>query len=229
MHPLDGAFEQLNGAREHIEMLRPELAAFRDSIAEGVSLNYEKGTRIINGRESVVPIGTASFTSSPAPPRASRLIGEVAQNLRVALDYLIYELSCFNIKSTVKQTQFVIVDCEEDFSKEARRRLRHLTAEQKASVQRLQPYAGCHWTGLLRDLSNPSKHRHLTGVRAPVSIRLDRANTDAILAGNLVDMNDYATIQVAFTDGTPVIECLEQLVTDVAQTLADFGPEFERR
>ena len=228
MQPLDGAYEQVNGAREHLDALSPEIEAFAQVVANDVSLKYQKGVVKIKGRQIVVPIGTANFPINlPTPPRLSRLIGETIQNLRTALDYLVYELACFDAKSIIDNTQFVIVDCEKDFRKNLWH-LKGLTGEHIAMFERLQPYQRCHWTKLLRDLSNPDKHRHLTAVKHPVAFRLDASNTEAILAGKQVNMNSYASIQIKFSDGTPIIESLEQLVLDVTQTLNMFKPEFQR-
>ncbi len=174
-----------------------------------------------------MPIGSASGPMNlPAPDRVRRLIGETIQNLRKALDYLVYDLACFDSKSIIDRTQFVIVDSEEDFKKNLRH-LEGLTGEHRTMFERLQPYNGCNWTKLIRDLSNPDKHRTLTAVRHPIAIRLNAGNTNAILAGKQVDVDSYASIKITFNKGSPVIESLEQLVLHVAHTLDMFKPEFE--
>jgi len=228
MQPLDGAYERVNGARERLDDLCPEISAFAKVVEHDISLKYKKGIITINGRPVEAPIGTASFPANlPAPPKVGRLIGEVIQNLRIALDYLVYELACFDSKGIVEKTQFVIVDSESDFRKNLWR-LRGLTGEHIAMFQRLQPYTGCHWTRLLRDLSNPDKHRYLTAISHPVRFRIDTSNTDAILAGKPVDVHNYASIQIAFKNGPYVIESLHQLKLHVAYTLDVFNPEFQR-
>ena len=68
---------------------------------------------------------------------------------------------------------------------------------------RLPAYSGCNWTKLLRDLSNPDKHKTLTG------IILDASKTEAILAGQKINVDNYASIQITFYKGSPVIESLE--------------------
>ena len=139
MQPLNGAYEQINGAREHLDALRPEIEAFRKTIANDVSLKYKKGIVNIRGRQMEVPLGTARFpVNRPAPLRVSRLIGDTIQNLRKALDYLVYELARFDAKTIVKNTQFVIVDSEKDFRKNLRH-LSGLTGEHIAMFQRLHP------------------------------------------------------------------------------------------
>jgi hypothetical protein len=34
-----------------------------------------------------------------------------------------------------------------------------------AAIERLQPYKGCGWTKMLRDLSNPDKHRQFVNMQ----------------------------------------------------------------
>ena len=226
MHPLDGAREQVYGAREHLDLLRPEIKDFTKVVSNRVSLQYQKGVVNIGGKIREVPIGSLRAPSNlPAPPRTARLIGEVVQNLRVALDFLIYEMACFDSKSIVEKSQFVIVDSPEEFKGQLWH-LRGMSADHIAAIERLQPYKGTNWTKLLRDLSNPSKHRLLTIVKHPVIVTVHNENTERILAGEHVDVNDYASIKITFDNGPPVIEGLEQLISDVAHTLDAFQHEF---
>ena len=227
MQPLDSAYEQVNGAREHLDSLKPEIETFAKEIAKEVSLKYEKGVVNIKGRQLEVPIGTASVPiNRPAPLRIRRLIGEVIQSLRKALDYLVYELACVDSNSIVEKTQFVIVDCEKEFRKNLWH-LRGLHGEHRAMFERLQPYNGCQWTKVIQALSNPDKHKTLAAVRHFTGISLDASNTEAILAGKNVGVDNYASIQITFYKGSPVIETLEQLVLDVASTLHVFESEFK--
>jgi hypothetical protein len=226
MHPLDGAYERVNGAREHLDTLKPLIRDFSQEVSKGVTLNYKMGVSIVRGQKRRVPIGNAKMTQGATPPRISRLIGEVVQNLRTALDYLVYELARFDAKTIVENTQFVIVDSEKDFQKNLWH-LRGLTGEHIAAFKRLQPFDGCQWTKRIADLSNPDKHCHLTIVKSPVIVAIDPRITQAILAGEHVNVNDYATISITFSDGLPAIENLEQLVLRVGQTLDNFKPEFK--
>jgi hypothetical protein len=227
MHSLDGAYEQVRGAREHLDSLKPEIDVFAKTIANEVVLKYQKGTVNYKGKQHNVPIGTATApVNRPAPPRASRLIGDVVQSLRKALDYLVYELACFDTKGIVDMTQFVIVDSIKDFEKQ-KWHLRGLTGEHIALFEHLQPYHGHNWLKLIEILSNPDKHKTLTAVRQSAYISLNDSNTEAILAGKQVDVNSYASIQISFNDGESVIESLEQLIKEVTHVLDVFKSEFK--
>ncbi|HEY33431.1 MAG TPA: hypothetical protein G4O10_10065 [Dehalococcoidia bacterium] len=190
-------------------------------------MNYEKGVVDIKGKRLETRIGTATAPINyPAPLRARRIIGDVIQSLRKALDYLVYELARYDSKSVVEKTQFVIVDSEKDFKRQ-KWHLRGLTGEHIAMLERLQPYNGCNWTKLIETLSNPDKHKTLTAIRHYTGIRLDGSHENVIISGKKVDVDSYATIKITFNDGTPVIEGLEQLVLDVTNTLKLFNSEFK--
>jgi hypothetical protein len=79
----------------------------------------------------------------------------------------------------------------------------------------------------LREISNPDKHRHLSTIGSPVVYSPPVGSTEAIIAGQPVDMKLGISIQVVFSDGTPVIETLEQLCSQVSETLIDFHSEFQ--
>jgi hypothetical protein len=91
-------------------------------------------------------------------------------------------------------------------------------------IEHLQPYHGCSWTKFIRDFSNPDKHKTLTAVKHPIAINLD--SNDTTLADNEAGVENYVSIKVAFSNGTPVIEGLEQLIFDVSQAIHVFDFEF---
>jgi hypothetical protein len=232
MHPLDGAYQRVSRARHHLEDLKPQVNALRQAAHDRVSLSRKPGIFTLpDGRKVRAVRGSVSAFIVPAPLEVSVLIGEVAQHLRIALDYLVYELACFDAKRVVDRTQFPVADSEERFKDLlARYNLRHtLTPEHIAAIERLQPLSGCHWIARLSDLSNPDKHRHLTAVVSPIAVTLSPGSTEAILAGSQVDVQSDIAIQITFRDGTPVIESLEQFQSQVSQVLRDFHREFERR
>lgn len=230
MHPLDDAHERIRGARERLDELKPEIEAFRAEKRSGVTYERRPESMTIDGRQKRVVVGTLTARVFPAPLKVSRLIGEVIQNLRTALDYLVYELTCHDAKAVVERTQFPIADSEEIFQKLLRRyNLKgNMSAEHITAIERLQPYKGCHWTKWLAEFSNPDKHKHLSTIASPVTVMPSPGSTDAILAGQEVDMESEISIPITFSDGTRVVEGLENLASQVSQVLGDFHPQFER-
>ena len=229
MHPLDDADERIRRAREHLEDLKPRIYELRGTVRDQVSLTRRPGFHTQpDGRKVRAVIGSVSGPINfPAPRRIRTLIGEVVQNLRTALDYLVYELARFDAKRIIEGTQFPIVDLEADFEKARKKRLRGLNGEHIAMIKRLQPCDGCQWTGMLRDLSNPDKHRELTAVKSPILVAPSPGSTEAILAGKDVDVQGDVTISITFPDGTPVIEGLELFQSQAAQTIYEFKSEFQ--
>jgi hypothetical protein len=168
-------------------------------------------------------------------------IGEIAYSLRTALEYLVYELAYHDSGVFNEGTQFPIEDTPEGF---ARRKksvwLKGLNSAHIAAIERLQPYNGCNWAKALRDISNRDKHRAFVeiGGRAEAYIYTRRdTNFDSIdspirrtphpdPAIGYVDVKVYVTSAVQFADGTPIIETLEEIKREVANTLVAFKPEF---
>ena len=76
------------------------------------------------------------------------LVSRIVENLRNALDYMIFQLSVLNEPHLKEQLpQFVIADSESDFERQARTRLRYLTGERKSFVERIQSYHGKQYVG----------------------------------------------------------------------------------
>ena len=116
---------------------------------------------------------TDNFVMRLRHPKDSKVTGrprvvvaQIVENLRSALDYMIFELSVLNEPDLNERVpQFIISDSKEDFERQAKRPLRYLTDEQKSLVEKLQPYNGNSMLGLLREMSGPSKHRRLLSIR----------------------------------------------------------------
>lgn len=98
--------------------------------------------------------------------RPKVLVGQIVENLRTALDYLVFELSAKNEPNLNERVpQFVIAVDGEDFERQAKGRLRYLTDEQRGFVEQLQPYNGNRMLGLLGEMAGEGKHRRLLSVR----------------------------------------------------------------
>ena len=92
--------------------------------------------------------------------------GQVVENLRSALDYMVFELSELNDPNLKPTTpEFVIAKSESDFRRRAEKRLKHLTEEQRGFVEQLQPYRGNWLLGVLAKMAGAGKHRRLLTIR----------------------------------------------------------------
>jgi hypothetical protein len=161
------------------------------------------------------------------PPIFGILIGETVYNLRAALDYLIYEVAFLDSGSIQKGTRFPIEDTPSGFNGRRKTYLKGVSHKHQTLIERLQPYKGVNWTQILRDVSNPDKHKNLTVIR-PSGHLLRRRAISIALPFLLLPMHVDANLasQIKFGDGTLVIETLEILQSQVSKVIDSFNPEF---
>ena len=94
------------------------------------------------------------------------LVAQVAENLRSALEYMVFELSMLNDPSLDEWIpQFPITRTKDEFNIQARGRLKYLSNDQVKFVEKQQPYHGNPMLNLLAEITNPSKHRRLAALR----------------------------------------------------------------
>ncbi len=167
-------------------------------------------------------------------PMLGILIGETVYNLRASLDYLVYALAQEDSGSFQNGTQFPIEDTPDGFAGRLKQGfLKGINEAHKATIEGLQPYNGCNWTKTLRDLSNPDKHRHLVrlkGHHATWYREVPPPKTGTIALDpsvRYVDMETRRSLDVTLADGTPIVDTLEQLKSEVANLLQAFDPDFK--
>ncbi len=113
-HPLDGAFERVTRAGEHIDDLVRQIKELTRTSEQAVldGLDLQPGT--IKLDTVILPLG-ANILPFDVPSRYSILVGETFYNLRAALDYLVYELARRDTGIPQERTQFPITDTPERF------------------------------------------------------------------------------------------------------------------
>lgn len=90
------------------------------------------------------------------------LVGQIVENVRSALDYMVFGLSALNDADLNQRTpQFVIAEDESSFQRQAQRRLRYLSDEQRAFIEQIQPCHGNRMPGLLGEMAGAGKHGRL--------------------------------------------------------------------
>ena len=156
---LADALARIDQAKENHSSLAREMNAFLYQHVKGMvkGLDRESGGFVLQLRHPK----ESNVTGTPRV-----LVAQIVENLRTALDYMIFELSVLNEPNLNERvTQFVIADSESDFERQAKRRLRHLTDEQKSFVEQVQPYHGNGMLALLGKLAGLGKHRRLLSIR----------------------------------------------------------------
>lgn len=235
MHALDGAYIRFVRAEEHLIELRGVVDAFLDGEHESA----RQALRLDEPGPVEVPL-----PKTPVPLIVSVLIGEIVYNLRACLDYLIYELAIIDSGSEQGGTQFPIEDTQEGFRGRRRHYLKGINDAHAAAIERLQPYNGVDWSKYLRTISNPDKHRHLIiGEAAARILSRSSSNPAEVLPfpdekgisfpakatfadGFERHVQLHFAFFIIFDDGLPIIDTLEHIKLNVADTLADFKTEF---
>jgi hypothetical protein len=231
LHTLDDCFERVKRAGEHLVELEKGISETCAQQADAIPLEFDPDPP--HGFKLGLPPET--FYGM----RMGVLVGEICYNLRSALDYLIFHLAQIDSGATQDGTQFPIVDSPKNFVRWTKSWLKGVNSAHIAAIERLQPYNGCNWSERLRELSNPDKHRELvthlgeSRVNIWVGWETDLAKikgasmrTATHPTRGIVEVKVHVAINVTFSDGSPIIESIQEIIRGVAQTLADFKPEF---
>ena len=151
---------RLYGVKENYDALNHEVTNFLYEYVKGMIRGWNPetesfGLRLRHPKESIMA----------GKPRV--LVVDIVEDLRAALDYMVFELSALNTPDlNEKVPQFVIADTKKDFDRQSKSRLRYLTNEQQSDfIEKLQPFNGNQMLGILRDIAGQSKHRRLLSVR----------------------------------------------------------------
>ena len=170
---LADAWTRLYRVKENYDALVGETMKFLYEYVAGMAKGWdpEKESFVLRLRDEQASILTGR-------PRA--LVVDIVEDLRAALDYMVFELSALNAPDLNEQApQFVISDTKEDFDQKSKRRLRYLTEEQKTGfIEKLQPFNGNPMLGILRDVSGRSKHRRLLAVRGNADWKIHMAEAN---------------------------------------------------
>jgi len=146
-------------ARQHLESLKAILQGYFES----------KPCGMIRDADSTLDQPTFTFSvMKPIPARLGLVLGDCLQNVRSALDYLIWELVLANQQTPGKHNMFPICTTEKSFKDAIRaRRLEGVAPEPLALIDSLQPYRagdldapGLPLT-VLDELVNINKHRRV--------------------------------------------------------------------
>jgi hypothetical protein len=135
-----------------------------------------------------------------------------------------------------EKTQFPIDDRPKTFNERRNRKrsgLAGLNAKHIARIELLQPYKGCDWTRVLRDLSNYDKHRTLIKMSAygqftvkVIKVRQPTAKPIYAIVDRGVNMKSTISGPITFANGSPVVDTLKALQTQVTHLLNEFDPFF---
>ncbi len=154
---LEGVKAKVKRATVNLRNLEGDIDEFREREQRRLIAEIERGSPIVVGSD---------------PPELlvdhSIRVGEIAYNLRSALDHLVWQLVRHNQEAPTRQNEFPIFICERRYQEEKKRKLRGVGLASASAIESLQPYhshstAGTHlW--MLHLICNIDKHRHVNVV-----------------------------------------------------------------
>jgi hypothetical protein len=238
-HPLQDAFDRVDRAVEHIEEFKRKEASLGQFYHDALVVEYNSDPpHNLSASTSVIMVDSIFGI----------LLGEIAYNLRAALDYLVFQIARRDSGTDQTGTQFPICDIKGRFDGVADRFLIGINAAHRAAIERLQPYSGCDWTPILRDISNPDKHCRLADRTHGFIIHMSTHGFDSFMKmGSLApvfsskrramhpthgrEMDVYLSTEIPVIvdvgEGPrPVAKQVQELKTRVADTLMAFRSVF---
>src|SRR5215469_3590061 len=151
---LDGLRIKSDRAYQHIKELEEAMRLFFNSDPYSVSLDYNAETGNMEWR---------LVEAKDIPLSISTIAGDAIQNLRSALDHLVWQLVILNGKTPTRITSFPIAESLQEYtSAKFRRKIEGVAQENISAIDALKPYQGGNaalWP--LHSLNNIDKHRLL--------------------------------------------------------------------
>ncbi len=134
------------------------------------------------------------------------VLGDVLHNIRTALNYLAVTLAQYDSgqKEVGKTVQFPIDNSPKVFAQHRPTYLKGVSDEHVTQIERFQPYMGCDWMGVLRDLSNMDKHKALVVVYGQVFSHTEipeadrEADDDAVYVHRVSQRENYRSAKMGY-------------------------------
>ena len=156
MLDLEGVEAKLDRARVSLWNLESEISSYCNGMIDEVrreARHLGHNAAFLLGKPANLPIEWAV------------IIGEIAYNLRSALDHLIWQLVIGNGKTPTTSNQFPIQLEKAKYDDAVRRQLRGVDTYSRRVIEDVQPYQDRSGTGsllwILHSICNIDKHRHL--------------------------------------------------------------------
>ncbi|MEA2205168.1 MAG: hypothetical protein QOE77_1944 [Blastocatellia bacterium] len=227
-HPLDGARKRIERANKHlneiISIIQTDASEYQDSLAIERDEIKKQFSVVMPARREL-------------PRELPLAASDCIHNLRVALEYLIFELSReVSGHPNPVMTQFPLCEIPDNFeahrvgATRGRGPLAYLMPPYIDRINAYQPYKGVAWAENMRVLSSQDKHRNLIIMNGFRQTDI----TDGIgetLAGvgpdkTNVQMERKTTTLITFSDGQPVVQTLETMKHEVALVIDSFWDDF---
>jgi len=241
MYFLDGAYVRLRRAEECLGYLQ---SLIRDFVNEEYKLVRQIPR--LDEYPTDMLLDLISKQSPNIPAEIPVVVGETVYHLRLALNLLANELTVLDSGSTQEDVEFPLLDSPDEFVRWRKTHLKGINELHTAAIERLQPYGTRNWKHpfrLLRQLAEDDQSGGIVLKRQTGCVGSgseDRAyfdspddeSADCILIKQhvgereSVHMKFHFTLQIMSKGGLPIMDSLQEIKTKVADTLAQFEPEF---
>jgi hypothetical protein len=196
---LSGVYLKLQRAETHIQSFHDEVVAFSNRDPKP----FDFGVHETVGPNHSIEYDLYAIIREQPPHEMALPFGDAIQNIRSALDYLVYELAPPRVRHK-RGTQFPIFTDECEFKSRSPPMLRGIKGDERTIIERVQPYAATNLPSddplaVLQKLSNRDKHRLLTPMIAAVS------ETDSWVASDNADVRFTYLARGAVEDGTTIV------------------------
>ena len=215
---LDSVRLKIGRAKEHAELLEAELGRYFNGEPCKIVAEHDKNGNLF----------CKLLVSVPIPDKVALIIGDSLQNVRSAMDYLVWELALAAEAEPNEKHAFPICATPKAFKDEIRRgRLLGIPEGLIAKIEALQPYRrGETWEAsvpwVLNHFTNINKHRRILltvldpfftkdpafATIGPVRLKRPGGRTDQHAQARITDHRDgqvyldsYAAVCVVFGEG----------------------------
>ena len=187
---LDGVAAKLARAEHGIDQLSQELSNFCARLRDNTTMVE---------RPDLARIQLEFHGPTPTLPLAySIYLGEIAYNLRSALDHLIWQLALANYKLPTRSNEFPIFSDKQKYKSAAKRKLVGVSNESIAAIALMQPFLNDpKWLPLeaLQSFSNFDKHRTLHLLQVRWDLLVDNESDQNVTVGFSVPMDQEFEVQ----------------------------------
>jgi hypothetical protein len=161
MLDVSGCRAKIERAKKHIIDFDRERVAFLDSNPYVVIPKFNEKSNVTESIMGPMPVIPSEFAV---------IVGDAAQNLRSALDYLAAELARSN-GGNPKLVYFPIFETVEKYIAESSGKTKGIADAAKKLMDEIQPYGGGHCAVLwaLHSMNNADKHRLLVTISANIA------------------------------------------------------------
>ena len=160
MHPLDGCRAKIERASLHLREFGDRVRSFTDQAPYKVRGEHHSDTN------EIVFVAEANHACPPIPLDLALIAGEVAHQLRSALDHLVWQLVVAHTGQPPQGTKsgFPIFKTEAGYQQRAGSMIVGVSDRARERIRAAQPFhldgdAECALTWVVHELNNTDKHR----------------------------------------------------------------------